>query len=203
MDVSAAYDQEFFEMHAPWRAEYDLIADALARLLQFSTALDLGCGCGFIIARLAALGKVVRGVDGSRAALDSVPPEVRGRVELGDLAAPLSLGASDLVICSEVAEHLDARHADALVENVCRHASSHVFFTAATPGQGGLHHVNEQPHDYWIEKFGRRGFALDAALTARLRGELAAALRTAWWFTNNAMIFRAPDGGAAGPGGGV
>jgi hypothetical protein len=30
--------------------------------------------------------------------------------------------------------------------------------THATPGQGGYHHVNEQPSGYWIEKMREAGF---------------------------------------------
>ena len=32
--------------------------------------------------------------------------------------------------------------------------------THALPGQGGHHHVNCQPPEYWIEKMARRGYAL-------------------------------------------
>jgi hypothetical protein len=49
------------------------------------------------------------------------------------------------VICTEVAEHLLAEHADALIENIDRAAAEWVFFTAATLGQRGFGHVNEQP----------------------------------------------------------
>jgi SAM-dependent methyltransferase len=192
MDVSSLYDRGFFEAHLPWQAEYDLIADALAGRLAFSSVLDLGCGNGFLIARLAALGREVEGVDGSPHAVELAAPAVAQRIRVMDLTAPVRLAARDLVICSEVAEHLDARHAETLVDNVCLNCRRWVFFTAATPGQGGHHHVNEQPHAYWADKFERRGFRLEAQLTHALRGELAARLNTLWWFTNNAMVFSAP-----------
>jgi len=32
-----------------------------------------------------------------------------------------------------------------------------VLFSAAVPGQGGEHHVNEQPLEYWRRLFRRRG----------------------------------------------
>jgi SAM-dependent methyltransferase len=192
MDVSSLYDRGFFEAHLPWQAEYHLIADALAARLVFSSVLDLGCGNGFLIARLAALGREVEGVDGSPHAVELAATAVAQRIRVMDLTAPVRLAARDLVICSEVAEHLDARHAETLVDNVCRNCRRWVFFTAATPGQGGHHHVNEQPHAYWADKFERRGFRLEAQLTQALRGELAARLNTLWWFTNNAMLFSAP-----------
>jgi hypothetical protein len=78
----------------------------------------------------------------------------------------------DLAVCCEVAEHLDARHADIFVENLTS-ASNTVFLTAAEVGQGGLNHVNEQPNSYWIAKFHRRGFTLDGNLTEKARAAFA------------------------------
>ena len=57
-----------------------------------------------------------------------------------------------------MAEHLPARSADIFLDNLSWHAKKIIFFTAAEPGQGGIDHVNEQPNDYWIEKFNVRGF---------------------------------------------
>lgn len=190
MDSSDIYDKAFFEMHLPWRAEYERIADTLDQIVEFRSTLDLGCGNGFLIARLADKGKFVVGVDGSKHAAASAPEHVADRIQVMDLTRPLSIGRFDLVICSEVAEHLEERFATPLVETICANAAQSIFFTAATPGQGGHHHVNEQPHEYWIDKFEQQEFVLDAVATNRLRSELAATLHAVWWFTNNALIFR-------------
>ncbi|WP_271566016.1 class I SAM-dependent methyltransferase [Bradyrhizobium sp. CCBAU 11386] len=191
MDISAIYDQHFFEMHAPWRQEYDAIADVLARFLEFSSELDLGCGNGFLIDRLARRhGKHITGIDGSEHAWHSAPDAIRSRFIIADLTAPPRLEAHDLVICSEVAEHLAKCHAEMLVDNIRRHALRSVFFTAATPGQGGLHHVNEQPHRYWIAKFDERKFHLDDQATQAIRGALRRVLDKTWWFADNALVLR-------------
>jgi SAM-dependent methyltransferase len=190
MDLSAFYDRSFFERHVPWRAEYEAIADMLAARLTFLSVIDMGCGNGFIIARLAQLGKEVTGIDGSLHAIASAPPELRPRFMTADLTHPLRLGHYDLVICSEVAEHLEARYADVLIDTICSNSAGLVFFTAATPGQVGQGHVNEQPHDYWIGKFEQRGFRLDATSTLSLRHDLSKRINTISWFTDNTLIFR-------------
>jgi SAM-dependent methyltransferase len=190
MDLSAFYDRSFFERHVPWRAEYEAIADMLAARLTFLSVIDMGCGNGFIIARLAQLGKKVTGIDGSLHAIAAAPPEIRPRLMTADLTQPLRLGHYDLVICSEVAEHLEAHHAAVLVDTICSNSAGLVFFTAATPGQVGHGHVNEQPHDYWIAMFAQRGFRLDAASTSSLRDDLSKRINMISWFTDNALIFR-------------
>lgn len=192
MDLAKIYDRQFFAKHQPWRSEYDAISDALIKLIDFSSVLDLGCGNGFFLDRFQKRGKRVRGVDGSVHALSAAPAAVRPKLAVADLTAPLRLGRYDLVVCSEVAEHLDARHADTLVDTICANAGQWVFFTAATPGQIGVHHVNGQPHAYWTAKFEHRGFQLDTEATDRLRQHLAKVISIIWWFKKNAMILRAP-----------
>jgi hypothetical protein len=93
----------------------------------------------------------------------------------------------DVVISTEVAEHLPERVADAFVDALASQGDV-IVFTAATPGQGGLDHVNEQPHSYWIAKFATRGLAFDEATSLRWRA--AWRNRTATWYADNLMLFR-------------
>ncbi|MHB8520059.1 MAG: class I SAM-dependent methyltransferase [Limisphaerales bacterium] len=196
MELPEIYNKEFFDLQARWHQEYVAMADILAALIPFSSVLDLGCGNGFLLARLYALGKEVRGVDGSRAALAAAPEAVKRFLSIHDLRKPLPKARFDLVICTEVAEHLDAAFADTLVESISAASRGTVFFSAAIPGQGGFGHLNEQPHAYWTEKFAYRGCQLDEHLTASLRARLAEVIRGAWWFAQNAMILRQRKGAA-------
>lgn len=63
----------------------------------------------------------------------------------------------DLAISMEVAEHLPESASDVFVDNICNHADT-VLFSAAHPGQGGDNHINEQPIEYWVEKFEKHGY---------------------------------------------
>ncbi len=62
----------------------------------------------------------------------------------------------DLGWSSEFVEHVEAQFVPNFMATFrkCRH----VCMTHATPGQGGYHHVNEQPGAYWIEKMREVGF---------------------------------------------
>ncbi len=193
MNAPTTYNKAFFHRHLKWRADYRAIADILARTLDFESVLDLGCGSGYLLARLHELGKSVRGVDASTDALASVPHSIEGRVSLADLTRPLHLGRFDLVICSEVAEHLESQFADGLVETICNHARRWVYFTAAPPGQGGLDHLNEQPSSYWVVKFEARGCHLLVEESRRFQAEVQDAICDLWWFARNSMLL-AVDG---------
>ena len=120
--------------------------------------LDVGCGVGVWVNEWSSAGvSDVLGIDGNyvdrtalRIPLDKFAPV--------DLKQSFSLGRKfDLVQTLEVAEHLDEACADTFVESLARHGET-ILFSAAIPGQGGTHHVNEQWPSYWAEKFARVGY---------------------------------------------
>ena len=63
----------------------------------------------------------------------------------------------DLAICLEVLEHLDMETGKLVLRNLAL-LSDVVLFSAAIPGQGGTHHINEQWPVYWVEEFSKYGF---------------------------------------------
>jgi SAM-dependent methyltransferase len=185
------YDAEFFEhTDEAHRAAYERLADALHRRLGPRSAVDVGCGTGRLIAALAARGVSVRGIEGSRHAIER--SEVKDRIVRANLERGVpQLGEHDLCICIEVAEHLPPRSAAHLVSGLAG-LSDRVVFTAATPGQGGTHHVNEQPPAYWEELFASHGFAR-STVTETLRAELRDVERPEW-LVQNLVVFERIDG---------
>jgi ubiquinone/menaquinone biosynthesis C-methylase UbiE len=185
-DLAKDYDRSFFQMHVPWQEEYVNIAEALEQNMVFGSALDLGCGNGYIIAHLERhRGKTVKGIDGSSNVLRYSP-----RIEIADLTRPMEVGRHDLVICTEVAEHIEERYADTLIDTICRSSREWVFFSAAKAGHGGHLHVNEQERPYWIDKFRRRGFVIDVERTSAIADELSSKNKKTWWFAANSFVLR-------------
>ena len=95
--------------------------------------------------------------------------------------------AADLCTSFEVAEHLPGRHARRFC-SILASAAPAVVMTAATPGQGGHLHVNEQEPGYWIDLMRQCGMAYDIestqALKAAWRGRVAA------HYHDNLLAFR-------------
>ena len=100
---------------------------------------------------------------------------------------PKRLRGRDVVISFEVAEHLPERLANRYLRLLTA-ASDTVVLSAATPGQGGTSHLNEQPHEYWIQKMANRGYEFDRVLSQRWQKEWKG--RTADWYSANVMVFR-------------
>ncbi len=137
-----------------------VVTNILESWLDFRTVLDLGCGTGTWLRVMRAGGRrQVFGVD--REGFDPADLELDPDLVLtADLGRRLALHQRyDLVLCLEVAEHIDAQFADAVVDNCVRHGDL-VLFSAALPGQQGFQHINEQPPRYWAERFQRHGYVV-------------------------------------------
>jgi hypothetical protein len=59
------------------------------------------------------------------------------------------------------------------------------MFSAAVPGQGGEHHINEQPLEYWRRKFAQRGYLACDVLRPLLRSNT----QVEPWYRYNILIY--------------
>jgi len=162
------------------------IAESVMNEFRPANVVDVGCGTGALLTQFKKCHVSALGLERSAAAI-KICGERNLEVFPFDLEAVSEYaGRADVAICLEVAEHLPERFADRLVKLLCD-ISDHVVFTAATPGQGGTDHLNEQPHEYWIEKFSRRGFNHDVEISGAWRRAWQA--RTASFYSDNIMVF--------------
>jgi cyclopropane fatty-acyl-phospholipid synthase-like methyltransferase len=180
------YSSDFFDyIDVGSRASARKVANLLLQEMPVGSLLDVGSGHGAWAAEwlLAGVREVVA-VDG-----DYVQPEQlaidKSQFVAHDLSKPLDLGRKfDLVQSLEVAEHIAAEHADLFVDNLVKHGDV-VLFSAAVPHQGGEHHVNEQPPQYWRERFAARGYvAFDW-----LRPRIADWREVKAWYRYNTLIY--------------
>lgn len=128
-----ANDLELYERHASewWDASspvfrslravkgfhLELVLEAVQQHLggRFALAVDLGCGGGLLAVPLAAHGDLVVGVDQSGASLAAARDAARRRgapcvFVRGDVRdAPLEDGSADLVVASDVIEHVEEK----------------------------------------------------------------------------------------------
>ena len=173
------------------------IAPLLNRYLAATSVVDFGCGTGTWLKAFRANGALsllgLDQLDPSQAELAIRPEEYR-RV---DLTRDLPLERSyDLALCLEVGEHLPPAASRTLVRNLVR-ASRRVVFSAATPGQGGVDHVNERPLEHWVALFADEGYAASDFIRAALAAEKAISAEP--WYRYNTLFFFHPADGPALP----
>ena len=173
------YDEKYYERRLlnAVREDTNYMGNMLIREFNPNSIIDIGCGVGNLLEPFLANGIKIKGIEGNPAAFEYavVPKE---NLTQHDLREPYYPECEyDLAISIEVAEHLSKRFADTFVDTIAR-CSGTAVITAATPGQGGTHHVNEQPHEYWISKFEERNFLFDEQKTKIFRRELDLETRT-------------------------
>lgn len=159
-------------------------------LMEIRSVADIGCARGtwLRVWRQSGIEDVI-GVDG--AYVDQELLEIpRERFVVCDISASFALGRQfDLAQCMEVAEHLPAARASGLVADLTKLAPV-ILFSAAPPGQGGEHHVNEQPISYWQGLFDACGFmTIDCLRPLLLRDP-----QVPIWYRNNSVIFASEAG---------
>lgn len=140
----------------------------MLRRFAVRSVLDIGCGEGHALKQFGKDGIRVMGIDG-------LPRNVMETLDRGidcllhDFTkGPPSLDEEfDLGWSCEFVEHVEAQFLNNILAafRKCRILA----MTHAQPMQGGHHHVNCRPSEYWIEKMAGAGFILLSQETAESR----------------------------------
>jgi SAM-dependent methyltransferase len=150
-----------------------------------ASVIDVGCGRGVWAAEWRRRGVLhVLGIDGDYVSRDTllIP---RDSFLAADLSKPFDVNTRfELVQCLEVAEHIAPAAADTLIDSLTRHGDV-IIFSAAVPGQGGEHHVNEREYAYWRSMFGARGYQMYDAIRPLLGSEV----EVEPWYRYNTFVY--------------
>jgi 2-polyprenyl-3-methyl-5-hydroxy-6-metoxy-1,4-benzoquinol methylase len=159
------------------------LAQWIATELAPATVLDIGCGPGTYVRALRAAGIDATGIDTDNRVLGQQHLRQQSLFELQQQA--------HLVICLEVAEHIEPAKAQDVVSSVVQavEAGGWLIWSAAHPGQGGVGHINCQPKDYWAQFITAAGLQRDAETEHQMLAHIEAGYHMGW-FLQNAMVFR-------------
>lgn len=174
---------------------------ALAALLidflpRDQPVLDLGCGGGFYLNALAAVGYSCRGVEGT--------PNIReiaefDGIETADLSRPLRLDwPRSSVLCLEVGEHLLPEAEATLLDTIDRYCSGLLVLSWAIPGQHGHGHINCRSNSHVYRRCRERGFELLPEQTFLFREGVEEHVK---YFRNTLQVFQRSGPHSSVPGG--
>jgi SAM-dependent methyltransferase len=200
-DLDKVYNAEFFtewgKGHRDYVLSVEIISSEIYRQFRPARVADIGCGCGVYGHFLSKKGVDVFSLDG-------VAPPVEHSFGVGihkqDITEPFAnvWGVFDMALCLEVAEHIPEELADIFLENLTRF-SSVLIFSAAPPGQGGHHHVNEQPKRYWVKKLAGMGFVYSRPKTGFLSEAFRVKRPPYMWMAQQIGVYEQARGRASRP----
>lgn len=180
------YGDEFYANHAGGSLRSALVVlDRFFKIIQVKSVIDIGCGIGTWLnaARQVAPCVEIFGVDQPHG--KTTLQIDRDVFQAVDFNQAFYLGKRfDLALCLEVAEHLDESVADTFVKSLCDHSDT-ILFSAAIPGQGGVHHVNEQWPSYWVQKFEKEGYKVFDVIRPHIWKDS----RVEVWYRQNILVF--------------
>jgi len=146
--------------------------------------VDVGCGTGtwLSVAKKINICDVL-GLDGDYAKdhLLIKPDEFKAT----DISKGFLLDKKyDLAICLEVGEHISTKKSSVLVDSLTK-AAEVIIFSAAIPGQGGTHHINEQWPDFWQKLFQNKDFVRVDFIRPMIYNNPD----VEWWYRQNIFLY--------------
>jgi SAM-dependent methyltransferase len=135
----------------------------LIKRFALRSILDLGSGMGHAAHYFYEAGLQVVAIDGLK---ENCARSAFPTIHI-DLTQSRVFCRVDLVLCQEVVEHIEERYLENLLLSMT--CGKIIVMTNALPGQGGYHHVNEQPTEYWINHLKKHQCEVLVEDTNRLR----------------------------------
>ena len=178
-----------FDYDEIWREEKpfaDRLAYWIKNRLHPEKVLDVGCGPGMHVYSLRDQNVIAWGYD-----IDS---RVKNQPYLRQVSMFDIEDQGDVVLCIEVAEHLETHLNADIVQAIrrCLTPRGILIWTAAIPGQGGVGHINCQPQQYWHNMFVQAGLLPLSDLRQELLHWITQGYHMGW-FTQNLQIFMRLD----------
>ncbi len=141
-------------------------ASWIKRHLTYCSVLDIGCGSGGSFRLLGGKHQTVSGVDVSHLAVQKGTALGRNVVQASVTDLPFTDNCFDLVVSSDVFEHLHQSDVDTAVHEAVRVSNQFVFMKIATRVDaikkwkrlaGHPLHLTINPIQWWIQRFERWG----------------------------------------------
>ena len=190
-DLSTIYNEEFYneQKDASYKSA-EAIIPIFMDAFNPRSVNDIGCGAGGWLHVFQKCGvNTIYGYDVNELTADKYfidKKHIKTNTDFSSVNFKIQ-EKSDILICLEVAEHLQDEVADSFILEILS-ASPVIIFSAALPGQTGVNHINEQPPWYWREKFNKFGYTeVDFIRPQILRNE-----NICWWYRQNITCFVRP-----------
>jgi len=184
-------NKEWIRDREKYRKYYNQLSHIIDEILDFNTILDIGSANGFFIDYFADKNKEIQGIEIDTRFLPFLSKSSKSNTLFQDVTDIESLNKKyDLVICVEVAEHINKFKSDKLVKFISEHTNKYIYFTAATPYQKGIGHINCESNFFWLNKFRKYNIYIDYDLTEQLITQIDHFSECKWLYYNSLILVK-------------
>lgn len=171
--VEEMYKGSFFAPRhkLSWRIPH--VCNAVCKVLNPSSLVDVGCGIGDYVHGFIMNGVDAFGIEGSKNCIPylAVPKDKIFIKDIRELIREtIGIGLYDMILCLEVLEHIEHEFAETIIYNFSN-MSNKILTSAAPPGQKGHYHVNCRPKKYWERRFLKYGYQRDKKIEDKIKSE--------------------------------
>jgi glycosyltransferase involved in cell wall biosynthesis len=175
----------FYQIEAEEGPFAKRLAEWIDSMYEPMEVLDVGCGPGIYVDALVEQGIAAVGID--------IDPRIKNKDYIVQESLFDTKRSSELVLCLEVAEHIDPKLSDDIVSSIVGtiRPGGTLIWSAAHPGQGGIGHINCQPKEYWEDLFLSSGLVRNLTEEEVMVNHIKSGYHMGW-FIQNGMIFTKP-----------
>jgi len=168
--------------------------------IKCDSVADMGCRNGLFLQEFYKLHPKSRiyGCDYFQWAIDACSEEIKPFVYQFDLRDPfLDTESFNLVICMEVAEHIDPSYCSVFLKNLRKKCNGHLVMTWSSRGgihdrdnDGHIQHLNPKSIQEYLQTMNTHGFELDVDMTRNFQREIQQTHEFHWYWTESLGVFR-------------
>lgn len=164
------------------------LAEIIQKYYNPSTFIDFGASSGLYLREIKERMPLIESF-GYEFAEEAVEHALCNDIILADLTVPLTRQKKEntVGICLEVLEHISEDSWETVLCNISNLCDV-ILFSAASPGQGGVGHINCRWKIDWIRRFNKLGWVVDLDMSRNVIREMEST-RHMGWFLNNVIVF--------------
>ena len=187
-------DEEFRESINPYLAFFNTTQSSF-ELEKINSVLDIGCSTGHLISLIKnEYPKInVKGIEYFEFHLTNSPENIKNNIFIDDIRTDLDEKyASDLVICTEVAEHIEPRALTNFINNLNKLTNKYLIMTWSNSYPdvyGPPQHVSSINYQTYNKLMKKNGFKINSEISNKFIAKSKEYEHFNYWWRESLLVF--------------
>lgn len=186
-------DSEYREDISPYQDFYEVLKNTID-LNEINSILDIGCSTGHLINIVKTNHPhiLVNGIEYFDFHKNLAPETIRNDLLIEDIRNPLSLDKYDIVICTEVAEHIEPNSLPGFIMNIKKSTGTYLVMTWSNSypdNTGPPQHVSSLRYSDYIKIMNGYKFKKNTELTNNFINESLKKVNFNYWWRDSIVVF--------------